>query len=437
MMKPWEVIAKLESDNSRLYKEAVVGDAATKGNAEFFGGCRLAYDPMVTFGVRKVPKHSGNDGPGLSWTKFVTLADSLSTRNVTGHAALDAIAAAMTASTAQQWDGWYHRILTKDLRCGMTEGTVNRVTKSINKAYMVPLFECQLAYDSANHESKVSGKKLIEVKLDGVRVLTIVHLDGRVDQFSRNGKELVNFSHIKTQFSAVAKELDEAYVFDGEVMSSSFQDLMTQINRKSNVNAGDAVLHLFDMIPLRDFVKGVCKTPQVERSRMLKDWMNNDGFMLNLVNVTTVGQELVDLDTKAGAARYKEINKQAVAGGYEGVMLKNPLGIYECKRSVAWLKSKPFIEVSLEVIAIEEGTGKNVGRMGALVCEGTDDGKLIKVNVGSGFTDAQRDEFWNCQVNGHIVEVRADAVTQNQDGSYSLRFPRFIRFRGFEKGEKI
>ena len=36
-----------------------------------------------------------------------------------------------------------------------------------------------------------------------------------------------------------------------------------------------------------------------------------------------------------------------------------------------------------------------------------------------------------------LVEVRADAVTQNQDGTYSLRFPRFKTFRGFEIGEKI
>jgi hypothetical protein len=38
---------------------------------------------------------------------------------------------------------------------------------------------------------------------------------------------------------------------------------------------------------------------------------------------------------------------------------------------------------------------------------------------------------------GQVVEVLADAVTQNQDGSYSLRFPRFVRFRGFEVGEKV
>jgi DNA ligase-1 len=120
-------------------------------------------------------------------------------------------------------------------------------------------------------------------------------------------------------------------------------------------------------------------------------------------------------------------------------MLKDPEAIYENKRSVAWLKLKPFIEVSLEVTDVEEGTGKNVGRLGAIVCQGVDDGKTIRVNVGSGFSDSDRDSYWSSRDSllGQIVEVRADAVTQNQDGTYSLRFPRFLRFRGFEVGEKI
>ena len=120
-------------------------------------------------------------------------------------------------------------------------------------------------------------------------------------------------------------------------------------------------------------------------------------------------------------------------------MIKDPAAHYECKRSVAWLKQKPFIEVSLEVVNVEEGTGKNLGRLGALVCEGQDDGKSIAVNVGSGLSDDLRDSIWSdrASVIGQIVEVRADAVTQNQDGSYSLRFPRFKGFRGFEAGEKI
>ena len=61
------------------------------------------------------------------------------------------------------------------------------------------------------------------------------------------------------------------------------------------------------------------------------------------------------------------------------------------------------------------------------------------MNVGSGFSDQQRDQFWSHRdkIMNQLVEVRGDAVTQNQDGSYSLRFPRFKTFRGFEIGEKI
>jgi DNA ligase-1 len=73
------------------------------------------------------------------------------------------------------------------------------------------------------------------------------------------------------------------------------------------------------------------------------------------------------------------------------------------------------------------------------VLEGVDDGKTIGVNCGSGLSDDMRDTIWadSGSVIGQLVEVRADAITQNQDGTYSLRFPRFKGFRGFEPGEKL
>jgi hypothetical protein len=146
-----------------------------------------------------------------------------------------------------------------------------------------------------------------------------------------------------------------------------------------------------------------------------------------------------NLDEFLGEIEYRDYNKKMVAEGFEGIMIKDPDAKYECKRSASWLKQKPFIEVSLTIVAVEEGTGRNVGKLGALVCEGEDDGKLIKVNVGSGFSDGDRDSFYQSRdtLPNQVVEVRADAVTQNQDGTYSLRFPRFLRFRGFKAGEKI
>jgi DNA ligase-1 len=429
----------LESHPSRLNKEAIIEAIAKEGNKEFFEGCRLALDPMVTFGVKQVPEKTDEDGLGISWNDFTVLAVSLRDRKLTGHDARDAIAEAIKTATQKEWNGWYRRILIKDLRCGVSEKTINKVVEKKYVDYSIPVFGCQLAHDSANHESKVGGQKLIEVKLDGVRVITIVRNDGRVDMFSRNGKELLNFPHIKEQISSVIKQKGSSksmdVVLDGEIMSSSFQDLMKQVHRKENVEAGDAVLNLFDVLPLADFEKGIYNKDQTTRSQMVKFWVETNQALLP--NVTYVANELVDLDTEAGQARFKEINAKAVAGGYEGIMIKDPLAPYECKRTVSWLKLKPFIEVSLTVVATEEGTGKNVGKMGALVCEGVDDGKKISVNVGSGFSDLQREEFWSCRVDGNIVEVRADAITMNQDGTYSLRFPRFKGFRGFAPGEKI
>jgi DNA ligase 1 len=431
----------LESHPSRLNKEAIIATIAQDGCDEFFAGCRLALDPMITFGVKQIPEKKDEDGPGLNWNDFNVVVERLRNRDLTGNAARDAVDALVVQATQKEWNGWYRRILIKDLRCGTSEKTINKVVEKKYAQYAIPVFGCQLAHDSANHESKVSGKKLIEVKLDGVRVITIVRSDGRVDMFSRNGKELANFPHIVEQISSVIKQKGSSksmdVVLDGEIMSSSFQDLMKQVHRKDNVEAGDAVLHLFDVLPLADFEAGVYNKDQTTRSSMVKFWVETNQALLP--NVTYVANELVDLDTIKGQARFKMINTQAVAGGYEGIMLKDPEALYECKRSVAWLKLKPFIEVSLAVVAVEEGTGKNVGKLGALVCEGEDDGKRIRVNVGSGFTDIDRDTFWSSRdsLSGNIVEVRADAVTQNQDGTYSLRFPRFKGFRGFTVGEKL
>lgn len=438
-MTPFELIQSLESENSRKIKESHIQNAWDEGCIEFFQGARLAYDALITFGVKKVPEHKGPGGEGLDWNQFKVLVDNLISRSLTGNAAREAIEKAMSVSTKVEWNDWYRRILIKDLRCGITEKTINSVLQKNSNAerFIVPVFTCQLAHDGSDHPKKMIGEKIVEVKLDGVRVLTVVYPSGRVDQYSRNGKELLNFEHIKSQFASIAENLTEPMVYDGEVMSNSFQDLMKQIHRKENVATNDAVLYLFDMLPLENFQNGGWLVDQITRMESLRDFVESNAEQLQ--NVRLLDQEIVDLDTNEGQTRFREINASAISGGYEGLMLKDITAPYELKRSYAWLKIKPTITVDLEVISIEEGTGKNVGKLGAFVCEGIDNGKRIQVNVGSGFTDEQRDSYWNNKNNvlGNTVEVLADAVTMNQDGSYSLRFPRFVRFRGFEPGEKF
>jgi DNA ligase-1 len=434
--QPQAVIARLEADNSRLAKEAILAEAMEEGLDEFFEGVRWCLDKLHTFGVKQVPE-SDADGQGLSWANFSELADALYRRTLTGHAARDAIKLAMDVATKDQWNQFFRRILIKDLRCGVSEKTVNTVAKKSKKTqYAVPVFECMLAHDGANHEGKITGKKLVEPKLDGVRVLTVVDYESRiVTMYTRNGKELVNFPHIVKAFEDNMDNWGRSYVFDGEVVSTSFQALMKEVHRKENVQAQDARLMLFDIVPLAEFKAGASVMGQKRRSAFLRE--NFSKLFADSGCIDIIAQREFDLDVFTDEIEFKDYNKAAVAAGYEGIMIKDPNGKWEGKRSVAWLKQKPFIEVSLAVMETEEGTGRNVGKMGALVCEGTEDGKLIRVNVGSGFTDKDRDEFWQCKVDGQVIEVRADAITQNQDGTYSLRFPRFMRFRGFKAGEKI
>ncbi len=88
---------------------------------------------------------------------FVDLAQKLQNRELTGHAARDAVVLTMSIATISQWNDWYRRILIKDLRCGVSEKTVNKVVPNC-----VPVFTCMLAHDSANHEKKMQGKNRLK-----------------------------------------------------------------------------------------------------------------------------------------------------------------------------------------------------------------------------------------------------------------------------------
>ena len=433
-----KIIHQLELHPSRLDKEKIISEAMENGLDDFFEGIRMALDPLVTFGVKIVPEKETEKSQNFLWEDFRNLANKLIQRELTGHAARDAIITAMVSAKKEEWNGFYRRVLIKDLRCGVSEKTINKIAKKFPK-YAIPIFSCPLAHDSANHEKKMIGKKQIEIKLDGVRVLTIIR-QNKVEMFSRNGKQFHNFGHIISEIENILKEdpVPHDLVLDGEVMSANFQDLMKQVHRKDGKQTKDAVLHLFDLCPLEYFQKGRWNTSQTARSILLKEWVAKHSMLLR--HVKTLEWENVDLDTIEGQKRFVELNKSAVEGGYEGVMIKDPDAMYECKRTHSWLKAKPFIEVTLKVISVEEGTGRNKGRLGAVLVEGEDDGHDYSLSCGSGFSDIQREEYWSKrnQLIGQLVEIRADAKTKSKDAvAFSLRFPRFKCFRGFKAGEKV
>jgi DNA ligase-1 len=439
-------IRDLESSDSRLHKESVIEKAlmaAKLGSANaqcFLFNCYQAYNPYYVFGVKKVPETAGLEYRPNPWPKFWAMLEGLRTRSLTGHNAKTAIEFMSEQFDSVEWNSLCRRVIIKDLRCGISEKTLNKVLE--NTEWKIPVFTCQLATDSEKHTAKMKGRKRIEQKLDGVRVLAVM-TKNTVNLYSRNGKPFENFPHIvealnliKNQFAKTFQSWPHGFILDGEIIGESFQALMKQAQRKSDVQTEGMVYSVFDFIPLADFERGFSNAQQQKRLDLLEKYraVFDSTDCVRLMD----GIE-VDLDTAEGHDIMRRYAEDAVEAGFEGIMIKDLGAPYECRRSTFWMKWKPTITVDLNIVGFEEGTGRNQGRLGAIICEGDDNGRRINVNVGSGLSDADRDEYWSArdQLLGNVVEVEADAVTQNQDGTYSLRFPRFVRFRGFEPGEKL
>jgi len=444
-----DVIVALEGTNSRLDKERIVQEAWDAGILEFFEGSKLAFDALVTFNVKKVPFiEDGDADPDVNaytWKHFSKLAKELETRKLTGHAARDAILQAAESCNTHTWNNWYRRVLLKDFKCGLSETTINKVLNKIGgkaKNYLVPVFTCQLAKDADDHPNDMRGKKLLDVKLDGARLLTVLNKEtGVVSQYSRNGHINENFPQLTQALQAILPQLSESLVLDGEVVSSSFQSMMRQFKRKKNIDTSDAFLALFDAVPLAAFLQGEYEVKQRDRHLALCE-LEPMIRAATQDRVYVVPKLEVDLDTDEGQRKLSEFNREALDAHYEGIMMKNPDAPYECKRSVAWLKQKPMIFVDLEVVAVVPGTAgtKYEHTMGAVEFAGEDQGRRIEVSVGSGWSDEDREVIWKHrkQALGRIGEIRADVITKSQNGdTWSLRFPRFERWRGWAPGEKI
>ena len=434
-------IRDLESSDSRLHKERVIEKAlmaAKLGSANaqcFLFNCYQAYNPYYTFHVRQVPESEGIEHAENPWPVFWGLLEGLRTRSFTGHRARDAIADCMKQFDSVEWNNLCRRVITKDLRCGISEKTLNKVLGRTE--WRIPVFTCQLAQDSTDQPKKLKGIKRLECKLDGVRVLAVID-DGDVTLYSRNGKVFENFPEIEeaiqqhsTKFmlgDGGGHRVRQHLVLDGEIVGESFQKLMKQAHRKSNAVTTGMTYHIFDILPLASFQEGHFNAQQHKRIESLERARVKlpEHGPLQIMNGLDV-----DLDTAEGHDIMQRYAEAAVEGGFEGIMIKSMDAPYLCKRTDYWMKWKPTKSYDLTIIGVEEGTGKNSGRLGALVCEGTDHGCDIQVNVGSGLTDQQRDEFWLAKdkVIGQTAEILCHAITKNQDGGYSLRFPRFLRFR--------
>lgn len=254
-------------------------------------------------------------------------------------------------------------------------------------------------------------------------------LDGKVKIFSRQGKRIEGLIDLEEEL----KELPSG-CYDGELLLDKedlpskdlYRETVTVVNSK-NDNKKNIVFNVFDFIPLKDFENGYsdlhCDRRKMQVYESLRNTEPNWIKPVPILYRGEYNKEIVQ----------QELDKQ-IALEHEGVMVNINDAPYEGKRTKNILKVKAMQDCDLKIIGFEEGTGKNKGTLGAIIV----DYKGFEVKVGSGFTDEDREYFWNNQneLLGRVITVQYfEETTNKKDNSLSLRFPVYKELR--EKGKEV
>ena len=312
------------------------------------------------------------------------------------------------------------RIIEKDLRCGVSEATVNKIWPGLIPTYPVML--------ASGFDEKIMNKMTypayVQLKLDGMRFNAVVK-NGTVEFRSRNGKQIHLLGHLEKEFLELAG--NNLTVFDGELVVLDANGIMNRqkgngiLNKAvkgtiSDKEAGMVHATIWDVIPFTDFQTGHCDTPYGDRFNMLEQ-------MELPVRISLIENIEVASEDEA-----HHIFEEYFQSGEEGIILKDITQGWEDKRVKHQVKFKGELECDLKCVDWQEGTGKNVGKLGALVLESEDGG--VKVNVGSGFTDEQRDKYTREETVGKVVAVKYNARIQDKKTlQHSLFLPVFLELR--------
>ena len=166
---PQNWILKLQESNSRLHKEDTIKqalEAANLGSKDadiFLTLAWYAYNPYNTYNTKKVPVIPDLISRDNPFDVFIDLLKRLQQREVTGNAAIAEIERVAYEFDTDLWELLLRPTILKDFRVGATVRTFNKICKKTK--YEIPVFEAQLATDSAKHEKKLVGKKILESKL--------------------------------------------------------------------------------------------------------------------------------------------------------------------------------------------------------------------------------------------------------------------------------
>ena len=408
-MHIFKIFDKIKSTSSRNDKRDLLKQCIADDDMYALYILSVAFDPTYITHLNKL-EYTPGEYTSVSYEDFVSISKLLLENNIT-----DVIRNEVRTFLGKccEYDAkYYYEVLTKTLRIGLD-------IKTINEAFgyeYIPVFDVMLA--GKDLDKLKPFPCLVELKLDGVRCLIINKGDSCI-AFSRNGKEIplpYHTKYIKTNMNLG--------VYDGELLlktdrlnTSSLCNRL--IKKPEKVNPEDTkslIFNCFDYFPLEVWNKQLISDKQSVRTEYLTKYLDNLNTELIAKVPYTICNSLEEV---------QELYNQYRLNGNEGVIIKNLEGRYEFKRSNNWIKMKAINSATLRCIDVFEGEGKYKGKIGKLLCR-TLDG--LTVEVGSGLTDADRDQSFSYFTN-KLIEIEYNEIQTDKNGKRFFFLPiyKYIR----------
>ena len=317
------------------------------------------------------------------------------------------------------WHKFFNDMVTKNIQLGIDSKTINKVIPGL-----IPTFNVMLANKYFDKPEIIEGKEFaITTKIDGMRCIMLKE-SGNVTFWSRQGQKIDGLVDLEEE----AKYFPDNLCLDGELIADvgnpdTYKDTMKRARNKDAEKHGLKMM-VFDCMSAEEFRNQRANNAYHKRRDLLDCVFNGTWF----VHDFKYFEKLPILYQGTDTSKIIELLEEQTSKGEEGVMINVCDAAYEFKRTNQLLKVKKFQDTEVKVIGFQEGTNKYTGTLGALVCEY----KYSTVDVGSGFSDALRDEIWANKDAwmGKIITVKYFEETCNSaTGLPSLRFPVFIRVR--------
>lgn len=365
---------------------------------------KFAFDPFCTFGidVMSFPMTRTIASSKNWWMYLVSVLEQLAARKLTGNKARQALEEALGAAAEDRWLDWAIPMVRRNVTIGVSNVTLEKIWPGLLRS-----FSCQLADEFVGKLPEGGGS--LEPKYDGLRGIFLLD-PANPQALSRNGKPLNNVSHIVDELMPVFA----GYAVDGELFAN---DWRSSVGAARSSESGDTSsrLRAFDLLPIEGFLSRRCGEILLWRQQRLDEMLREARPEFTQY---TAGLHVDTVDDVMNIAA------QYLKAGFEGGVLKDPQSLYTFDRSRDWQKVKKFHTIDAKVVDFEEGTGRNKGRLGAIVIEANG---ISRSKVGSGFVDLERASVWNAREYflGKIAEVQFFEKTP--DGC--LRFPTFLRWR--------